>query len=78
MYERIINLLNQLKINEAEDLLFENIDTKDLIYIKVAMDFYNRLNKLNDEELEMADFTREEIKSGLEDILKLYNINLTI
>ena len=42
------------------------------------MDFYNRLNKLNDEELEMADFTREEIKSGLEDILKLYNINLTI
>ena len=42
------------------------------------MDFYSRLNKLNDEELEMADFTREEIRAGLEDILKLYNISLTI
>ncbi|MCB5560164.1 DUF6483 family protein [Anaerosalibacter bizertensis] len=39
---------------------------------------HNRLNKLNDEELERANFTREEIKSGLEDILKLYNISLTI
>lgn len=78
LYERLINLLNNLKINEAEDLLFENIDTKDLIYIKIAMDFYSRLNKLNDEELEMADFTREEIRAGLEDVLKLYNISLTI
>lgn len=74
LYERLINLINNLKINEAEDLLFENIETNDLIYIKIAMDFYDKVNKLSDEELEEADFSREEIKLGLEDILRLYSI----
>lgn len=78
LYERLIDLINELKINEAENILFVEINNDDLIYIKIAVDFYNRLNKLNDEELERANFTREEIKSGLEDILKLYNISLTI
>lgn len=78
LHERLIDLLIQLKINEAEDLLFESVDTSDLTYVKIAIDFYSRLNKLSDEELESADFTREEIKSGLEDILKLYNISLTM
>ncbi|WMM23785.1 DUF6483 family protein [Tissierella sp. MB52-C2] len=74
LYERLINLINNLKVNEAEDLLFENIETNDLIYIKIAMDFYDKVNKLSDEELEEADFSREEIKLGLEDILRLYGI----
>ncbi|CAK7079075.1 DUF6483 family protein [uncultured Tissierella sp.] len=74
LYERLINLINNLKVNEAEDLLFENIETDDLIYIKIAMDFYDKVNKLSDEELEEADFSREEIKLGLEDILRLYSI----
>ncbi|WP_406242404.1 DUF6483 family protein [Tissierella carlieri] len=74
LYERLINLINNLKVNEAEDLLFENIETNDLIYIKIAMDFYDKVNKLSDEELEEADFSREEIKLGLEDILRLYSI----
>ena len=74
LYERLINLINNLKVNEAEDLLFENIETNDLIYIKIAMDFYDKVNKLSDEELEEADFNREEIKLGLEDILRLYGI----
>lgn len=78
LYEKLINLINQLKINEAEDLLFKNIETHDLIYIKLAMDFYSRLNNLKDEELKIANFTREEIKMGLEDVLSLYNISLTV
>lgn len=46
--------------------------------MKIALDFYDRLNKLSDEELEIADFNREEIKTGIDDILKLYNISLNI
>ncbi|MBW4829288.1 MAG: hypothetical protein KZY61_10080 [Clostridiaceae bacterium] len=78
LYEELIDLINELKINEAENILFAEINNNDLIYIKIAVDFYNRLNKLSDGELERANFTREEIKSGLEDVLKLYNISLTI
>ncbi len=65
-----------MKLNEAEDNLFEKVNNNDLIYMKVAIDFYDRLNKLSDEELEKANFTREEIKLGIEDILKLYNVSL--
>ena len=78
LYERLIELINQLKINEAEDLLFESIDASDLNYVKIALDFYDRLNKLSDGELEIADFNREEIKSGIDDVLKLYNISLNL
>ena len=76
LYERLINLINQLKLNEAEDILFEEVDNKDLNYMKVAIDFYERISKLSDEELEIGKFTREEIKLGIEDILKIYNIKL--
>ncbi len=72
----MISLISQLKLNEAEDNLFEKVNNNDLIYMKVAIDFYDRLNKLSDEELEKANFTREEIKLGIEDILKLYNVSL--
>ena len=78
LYERLINLINQLKLNEAEDILFEEVDNKDLNYMKVAIDFYERINKLSDEELEIGSFTREEIKLGIEDILKIYNMNLPL
>lgn len=78
LHETLVSLINELEINEAEDLLFENIDANDLIYMKVAMDFYDRLNRLSEDELENADFSRDEIRSGLEDVMKLYSIRITI
>lgn len=76
LYKELIELLNSLKINEAEDLLFKRIKTNDLNYLKIAVDFYNRLNELSDEQLEKADFSRDEIKSGLEDISKKFGVSL--
>ncbi|MDR7870419.1 MAG: DUF6483 family protein [Tissierellaceae bacterium] len=78
LYETLMGLINEHKINDAEDLLFENIDVNDLIYMKVAMDFYDRINRLGDDELENADFSRDEIRSGLEDAMNLYSIRITI
>lgn len=78
LHETLISLINEEKINDAEDLLFENIDVNDLIYMKVAMDFYDRLNRLSEDKLENADFSRDEIRSGLEDVMNLYSIRLTI
>lgn len=78
LYENLISLINDGRINEAEDLLFERIDVNDLIYMKLAMDFYDRLNILSEAELENADFSRDEIRSGLEDVMNLYSIRITI
>lgn len=75
LYKELLDLLEFLKINEAENLLFEKMETGDLKYLNIALDFYSRLNELSDEQLEKGDFTREEIKIGLNDALKLYDIN---
>jgi len=76
LHKELVGLLNSLRINEAENLLFERIRTNDLNYLAVALDFYRRINELNDEELEEADFSRDEIKSGLEEISKMFGLML--
>lgn len=78
LQETLISLINEAKINEAEDLLFKEIDVNDLIYMKVAMDFYDRLNRLSEDVLDNADFSRDEIRSGLEDVMELYSIRINI
>ena len=60
------------KIGQAEDLLFERMDTGDKRFLELALDFYKRLNDLNDEKLEAGGFTREEINEGLGDVLAAF------
>lgn len=74
LHEEILKLLNSLKIDEAENLLFDNIEVKNLNYLNVAIDFYDRINKLSDEELEKGNFTRKEIESGIKDILEIFRL----
>ncbi len=77
LYKDILILLESGNINEAENLLFEKMEAGDIKYLNIALDFYNRLNELRDEDLEKGDFTREEIKMGLDDALKIYGINVS-
>jgi len=74
LYKQLIELLNSLQINEAENLLFKSIKTNDLNYLKIAIDFYSRLNQLSKEQLKEGNFSREEIRSGIEDISKMFGV----
>ncbi|WP_352419077.1 DUF6483 family protein [Proteiniborus sp.] len=76
LHKELVGLLNSLRINEAENLLFERIVADDLNHLAVALDFYRRISELSDEELEEANFSREEIKNGLEEISKMYGLTL--
>lgn len=76
LYKELLELLNSLEINEAENLLYERIKANDRNYLMVAVDFYKRLNELSDEQLESADFSREEIRSGLEEISRMFGLIL--
>ena len=42
----------------------------------VAIDFYQRLNNLNNEFLQANNFSREEIEEGLRDIAKRSGIQI--
>ena len=61
-------LVQENRVGEAEDLLFENIRMTDK-YIELATDFNSRLNGMTDAELETADFSRDEVYDGYIDIL---------
>lgn len=72
---RINKLIAEKKINEAENLLFETIEQDPRqAYLQVALNFYEDLNDLPEEELEACDFSREEICDGLRSLCRWYRI----
>ena len=76
LYKQLLHLIDKGKINEAENLLFENIDPNDKRYMELALDFYAKLNNLDDESLEKSDFPREEIEQGVKEIAKVFGLSL--
>lgn len=71
-YDPLLELLNQGKINEAENLLYEELDPADKEYLKIGLLFYEQLSRLSPEVLEASDYTGEEIKQGIQHLLSLY------
>lgn len=69
-------LVAQGRFGEAEDLLYDSIRPDRPDDLKLGLDFYTNLNCLPDEVLETGDFPREEIKSGIEDLMRFYGISL--
>ena len=72
LHRRLIDILNRNEFNEAENLLFEQIDTSENSNFILALDFYTRLNEFTDEALNINNYTREEIKDGLEEVSRLF------
>ena len=60
------------KINEAENLLYEEMVPGDMEYLEMALAFYAYLNCFEDDVLHRYHYTRDEIKEGMEDFLDRY------
>lgn len=74
LHKQLLELIELGKTNEAENLLFEEMDTNNMEYLELALDFYQRLSKLNDDFLERNNFSREEIIEGLKDLAKEFGL----
>ena len=72
LYIRLVRLADAGKINEAENLLYEQLENGQAEDLKAALGFYDHLNDYTEEFLDKADFSREEIKSGLVSVLRMY------
>lgn len=75
LLEELKVLCNQGKINEAENLLFEQLDFSDPSTFPIALGFYQHLNGFSDKELELWNYSREEIFEGLEDCAREYGVD---
>ena len=74
LYKRLFELLAEGKINEAENLLFEELDGMNKRKLDIALAFYMKLSEYDNIYLEEHDYTREEINQGLEDVARKYGI----
>lgn len=76
-YLELCALVNAGEIGQAEDLLFDNMEYSDK-YIELASDFYRRLNRMSDEELEAGGFSRDEVYDGYVEIMGLLGVPVDV
>lgn len=65
LYRRIRELAGRGEINQAENLLFEELDAGDMEYLEMALAFYLYLNEFDDGFLYTGNYSREEIAEGI-------------
>jgi len=69
-------MVQEHRINDAENYLFDKMEGNPTPeYLKIAIDFYSKLEKLSDSYLVECGFEREEILDGLKAINKIYKMN---
>lgn len=73
--ENLLDMVDAGKINEAENRLYDLTGDATVKDLKIALLFYSYLNDKTDDFLETNDFSRDEIKSGLENVADRFGLN---
>ena len=71
-YIRLTDLINVGKVNEAENILLEELDYSDIKEFEMGLKFYSYLNDIDQDFLEECDYTKKEIVQGIKDMCKMY------
>ena len=66
--EQLFDMVDNGQINEAENKLYDMLDVGVPNSIETAILFYSYLNKKSDEFLKENDYSRGEVKEGMEDV----------
>lgn len=74
-YRGMTDLVDAGDINGAENLLSDQLDPPDLDCLEMALTFYMYLNRLNDDTLYTANYSREEIVDGINSVCAEYGIS---
>lgn len=69
LYRELDGMVRQMKLVQAEDMLDSRLDEEKLESLEVALLFYDKLNRLDDESLEAQGLTREDLEERLKAIM---------
>lgn len=76
-FERLLeNLIEEDRINDAENILFEKLETNNQMYATIATRFYDKLKGLSDEKLQKSNYSRDEILQGLNDMCDMFGLEI--
>lgn len=78
LYEKLMRLADEGKINEAENLLSEELDYTDINQYELAMSFYLYINEFDNDFLENNDYSREEIKDGIKAVSERFGLSTLV
>lgn len=73
--ENLLDMIDNGKINEAENRLYDLTSDTDVNSLEIALLFYSYLNDKTDDFLEANDFNRDEIKLGLENVVDSFGLS---
>ncbi|MCM1236116.1 MAG: DUF6483 family protein [Ruminococcus flavefaciens] len=80
VFQNILRLLEEKKVREAENLMVNLLgrvcSAEDKHILHAALYFYQTLNEWDDGELEQADYSREEIQDGIQNVMGIYQRNM--
>ena len=66
--EQLLDMVDNGQINEAENKLYDMLDTGAPNCIEIAILFYSYLNEKSYEFLKENDYSRGEVKEGIEEV----------
>lgn len=71
-YNGLLQLVDEGKINEAENILVDELNSSDIKQYQMALMFYSHINSKDDAFLEQCNYAREEISEGIQYVSKIY------
>lgn len=75
LYARILRLADQGEVNQAENELLSYIDGRELEQLELALSFYQHLAELDEDFLEAHDYSKEEIKDGINELARACQVS---
>lgn len=71
----LLDMIGAGNIDEAENMLYGILEENSYQNLEIALLFYSHLNDLSEEYLSEHDFSHEEIKDGLTDLVSRYGLD---
>lgn len=75
IFARILSLADGGKINEAENLLYANVEPDSKDYLLMGLTFYSHINEYTDNFLSDHNYSRQEIQDGIIAFTKEFTID---
>ena len=71
-YRKLMVMIEDGEINEAENILLDGLEEGDRAYFEMALLFYEKLGGKTDEFLAEHDYSRQEVVDGLKYVVNFY------